>query len=52
MTVSTALKKRNFINTFCLKYYHYWGEGLPLANVLKEESVHWMIFFFFVMLFM
>lgn len=33
---------------FCLKYYHYLG-GLPLANVLKEESVHWMIF---VMLFM
>ena len=49
MTVSTALKKRNFINKYCLKYYHYWGEGSPLANVLKEESIHWMIF---VMLFM
>lgn len=49
MTVSTPLKKRNFINTFCFKYYHYWEEGLPLSSVLKEESVHWMIF---VMLFM
>jgi len=51
MTVSTALKKKKCTDTFCLKYYRYWvgGDGLPLANVLKEESVHWMIF---VMLFM
>lgn len=44
MTVSTALKKRKFIKTFCLKYYHHREEGSPPADVLKEESVHWMIF--------
>lgn len=37
------------MNTYRLKYYPLFGEGEPLANVLKEESIHWMIC---VMLFM
>lgn len=49
MTVSTALKKINFIDTFCYKYCYYGEEGYLLPMFSKEESVHWMIF---VMLFM
>lgn len=35
MTVSTALKKINFIDTFCYKYCYYGEEGYLFANVLK-----------------
>lgn len=42
MTVSTALIRRVFMNTFCWKYYRDWEEQLPPVSILEEKSIHWM----------